>query len=280
MKDYFANKQSRLEDGTVRISPSQISRFFDETWKWYRSEVLKEEGYTFEGNKASYIGDLVHAYAESIVLHKGLDDIDNVVEQFRNYMQELGIDPDEIENMISTSEPMKDLVYDKLVNRGLHTLEFIPEMHIRQKLNDYATLAGTIDLYDKTRGIIVDFKTYKPAKKIPDTPNRGYYFQMLAYTWLLQKQGMSVNQVEWWYITKPELNRVGKRGRRLDDYPSILGVSTLVPTKEDLELIDNTIKLIGESVEAFKTKPEIRHLLAQDYRLKINPNKLRFKRRR
>jgi hypothetical protein len=39
-------------------------------------------------------------------------------------------------------------------------------------------------------------------------------------------------------------------------------------TQENLELIGSCLKLIAESVQTWNTNPELRHLLAQDMRLK------------
>ena len=61
--DYFSyNVGSDIPKDAFRISPSQISRFFDNTNEWYREFLLGEEGFT--GNTATALGNCVHAAAE------------------------------------------------------------------------------------------------------------------------------------------------------------------------------------------------------------------------
>ena len=74
------------------------------------------------------------------------------------------------------------------------------------------------------------------------------------------------------------MNRVSeKTGKPLKDYPSVCTVLTEEVTAEGLALIGSCLTLIAESVNAWNMQPELRHLLAQDQRLKAKPKPTLFK---
>ena len=67
-----------------------------------------------------------------------------------------------------------------------------------------------------------------------------------------------------------------KTGKPLKDYPSEVSVVTEEVTQDNLDLIGSCLQLVAESVQTWHDKPELRHLLAQDLRLKPKPKPITF----
>ena len=62
---------SIIPEGCFGISPSQLHRFFSKPHEWYRTEVLKEEGFT--GSTSSVLGTIIHFIAEEFIKTKSVD---------------------------------------------------------------------------------------------------------------------------------------------------------------------------------------------------------------
>ena len=62
MKDYFTYNPGNLPEGSFKISPSQLSKFFDTTAQWWREHYLNEAP-EFTHSTASELGTCVHAAA-------------------------------------------------------------------------------------------------------------------------------------------------------------------------------------------------------------------------
>ena len=83
MKDYFTyNIESTIPSTAIRISPSQLSKFFDYTSQWYRETLLGESG--FLGSTASELGNCVHA-AAAMAFDTGHVDM----QQIRDYISSI-----------------------------------------------------------------------------------------------------------------------------------------------------------------------------------------------
>ena len=94
----------------------------------------------------------------------------------------------------------------------------------------------------------------------------------MTYAWVLKQQGIDIRYLKLVYITQNETGRVSeKTGKPLKDYPSQVSEVVEEVTEQNLELIGSCLSVIAESVQAFKDKPELRHLLAQDARLRPKP---------
>ena len=143
-------------------------------------------------------------------------------------------------------------------------------------------LLGRKDLvtitYPKTSiGTIYDFKTTS-AKSPPTSIPRAYWFQLMTYAYLYKQAGKPANYIEIVYVTRNETNRVSEvTGKPMKDYPSTVFRLREQVTADNLLLIENVIKLITDSVIAWKAQPELRYLLAQDYRLKTASPPILFK---
>lgn len=265
MHDYFSyNSGSDLPASVFRISPSQISRFLDDTQNWYREFLLGEEGFT--GNTSTELGSVVHAAAEM-------------------YAKEGVVHYDQIENYISNLKGEYDTVFIRAQYRGMvdvllssYLSKNMPqesEQFICTEILPGIYAAGTID--SLTGDAIVDYKTTS-SNSPPSKISRPYWFQQLTYAYIARKNGYKINRVRLVYVTTNDMNRVSeKTGKRLKDYPSVVSVINYEITDLDMEIIENTLKLIAESVGLWNSNPELRHILAQDLRLKPEPKPKIFK---
>lgn len=269
-KDYFTyNEGTDITNGAFRISASQFSKFFDSTASWYREQLMGEEGFT--GNTATYLGTVVHAGIEMFVT-EGDVDWDVLHEHIVNIT-----DPE-----VDTSHILEH--YEIMINAVLpYVEENMPtevEKFIFHEILPGIGAGGSIDALRGNAAsgyTIMDWKTTS-AKTPPKNFSRSYWFQQMLYAWVLKQQGITVNFIKLVFISKSDMNRVSeKTGKPLKDYPSVCTVLTEEVTAEGLALIGSCLTLIAESVNAWNMQPELRHLLAQDQRLKAKPKPTLFK---
>lgn len=269
--DYFSyNDGADITNGAFRISASQISKFFDQSSQWYRENLLGEKGFT--GSTATVLGTTVHAGIEMYV-REGEVKWEELEKFVMSHEKDADIDINRIlaqyEPMISTALPFVEKnMPDEVEKFVFH--EILPGIGA----------GGSIDALIHRDGsggaTIMDWKTTS-AKTAPTKFSRNYWFQQHVYAWVLRQQGITVNYLKLVYITQNETGRVSeKTGKPLKDYPSTLSVVTEQVTDEALELIGSCLKLIAESVQTWNDSPELRHLLAQDMRLKPKPKPILF----
>jgi len=263
--NYFEyNAGSDLPSDAFRISPSQISRFFDNSTAWYREMLLGEEGFT--GSTASALGNCIHAAAEMYAKEGKIH-----YDQIDAYINQLPSDHD-IPFIQSQYPGMVDILLNEYLTSNLPTES---ELFLSHEIRPNIYAAGTIDSIRGTA--IIDYKTTS-SKSPPNKISRPYWFQQLVYAYLARKNGYTINSIRLVFITTNEMNRYSeKTGKQLKDYPSIVHVVTHEITDIDMEIIENSLNLIAESVQTWKENPEIRYLLAQDYRLKPKASPKLFK---
>ena len=245
-----------LSKDVFKISPSRLSRFFDDTSNWYRECLLGEDP-LFTGNTSSVLGTVVHGLAE--MFHKtGAVDY-SLAEDFLDTIT----DPEVDTAFIRTQYPaMSEALITQFVRGQVGTAE--PFLHHEVLPN--ISVGGSIDLLCPTE--IVDYKTtsqLSPPTRIP----RNYFFQQMAYVWLARQKGMDIKTFRLVFITTNITGRISDvTGKPMKDYPTTVTSLVHEVLPSDLELIDGVIRLVADSVKAFKERPDIRHLLAQDMRLK------------
>jgi hypothetical protein len=267
---YFTyNEGTDVTNGAFRISASQFSKFFDKTSNWYREQLMGEEGFT--GNTASNLGTVVHAGIEMFVTEGSVD-----WDALRNHI--ISINDPEVDNQHILEN------YEIMINTALsYVQDNMPtevEKFIFHEILPGIGAGGSIDALrgNASSGYtITDWKTTS-AKTPPKNFSRPYWFQQMLYAWVLKQQGINVNYIKLVFISKPEVNRTSeKTGKPLKDYPSVCTVLTEEVTDQNLELIGSCLSLIADSVHVWNTQPEMRHLLAQDQRLKAKPKPVLFK---
>lgn len=264
MTDYFEYNTGKSVIGdSFRISASQVSKFFDRTSEWYREHLLGEAGFT--GNTASHLGTVVHAGIEMFVRNGEVNHA--AIDEYIQNIKDPEVDTVHIHNqypfMVETAIPyVQSHMPDEVEKFVFH--EILPGI-------------GAGGAIDALRGdTIMDWKTTS-LKTPPTSFSRAYWFQQMTYAWVLKQQGININYLKLVFITQQEVNRISeKTGKPMKDYPSILSVVTEPVTEENLELIGSCLSLIAESVQTWNEHPELRHLLAQDMRLKPKPKPITF----
>lgn len=274
MSDQFAynDGSSVIPEGTFRISPSQLSKFFDTTSKWYRENLLNEEGFT--GSTSTHLGNCVHAAAETYAHTSKVDH-----KAIKDYISKI-TDPEVDKSIIYEQYPyMVDALIDQYLSTHKHK-EFSTELFVVADVLPEVVVGGSIDFYTpEAGGIIRDYKTMGSLDKarLPQSFPRAYYFQQLTYAWALRKLGKPVDRIQLVYVTRNNTGRFNDKGKPLKDYPSTVHVVTEMVTEENMEFIESVLHLVAESVTLWKTHPEYAHIIAQDQRLKPSPKPKIFK---
>lgn len=266
-QNYFVyNDGKDVTDGAFRIGASKVSDFFDRTSQWYHEHLLGEGG--FEGSTASELGTVVHAGIEMFVKEGEVDW--DAIEEHITSIDDPEVDNEEIRNNYSC---MLDVALGYVENN----MPDVVEEFVFHEILPGIGAGGSIDARYVAKKRLKDWKTTS-SKTAPTRFSRAYWFQQMVYAWVLKQKGIEIDYIDLVYITKGEVGRVSeKTGKPLKDYPSTVSVVTEEVTEDKLELIGSCLRLIAESVQAWKDNPEIRHLLAQDLRLKAKPKPVLFK---
>ena len=264
-KNYFLYYDGKKEtNNAFRIGASQVSKFFDRTSEWYRENLLEEEG--FQGNTASTLGTIVHAGIEMFVEEGGVNY--SAIDEYILQLKDSEIDTNHIRQQYPV---MLDTVLGYVENNKPDEVE----KFVFCEMLPGIVAGGSIDALNYFNSgksaYIRDWKTTS-AKSAPTTFSRAYWFQQMTYAYVLKQLGIDVQYIELVYITQSDINRISeKTGKPMKDYPSSYSVVREEVSEGSLELIGSCLKLIAESVQAWNENKELRHLLAQDYRLKAKP---------
>lgn len=275
MDNYFSynNGSSVLSKDSYRISPSQLSKFFDQTSVWYREQLLGES--TFEGNTATELGNCIHYAAQMLTEGKPIDY--SLIDKYI-----LSIDNPEVDHSIISEQ--YPYMIDALQSSGaaFASPTAVCESFVYHEVLPNIYASGSVDRYDPSESItyqgyttkasvITDWKTMGSldSARVPTSFPRQYWFQQNLYAWILRQNGKPVDYCKLVYITRSNVGRVSeKTGKPLKDYPS--EVHTLIEpvTQESMDIIEGVVKVVAESIHLWNTQPELRHILAQDWRLK------------
>lgn len=245
-----------MPEGEFKISPSRLSRFFDDTSNWYRECILGEE-VGFKGNTASTLGTVVHGLADMYSKEGKIDHA--LAEEFLNTITDPEID---VQYIRMQYPGMAQALIDEFVSRHNGISE--PFLHI-PVIPGYS-VGGSIDLLCPTE--IVDYKTTSQLNAPTKIP-RNYYFQQMAYVWMARQRGYDIKSFRLVYVTTSVTGRVSeKTGKPLKDYPTTVTSLVHEVTPSDLEIIESVVRLVADSAKQFIENSKLRYLLAQDYRLK------------
>lgn len=256
--DYFSYNDGKdsLPPNVFKISPSRLSRFFDETSAWWRESLLGEAP-AFKGSSSSYLGTTVHGMA-AMYTDTGAYDFTQA-EKFIDSISDPEIDKTFIrEHYQVMTECLIRQYTSKVVGKA--------EIFIHYPILPGVVAGGSIDLL--TDEEVVDYKTTNELNA-PTSVKRAYYFQQLCYVWMARQLGYKIKRFRLVYITTNQVGRISPvTGKPMKDYPTTVTHVVHEVTNEDMLLIEGVLKLVAESVLAWKKMPDIRHLLAQDMRLK------------
>ena len=208
VKEYGSEYKERKEKGFRVISPSNAKKYYTNPYEWKQNTL---DGITtFNGNTSTYLGNVIHKFAE---LHRqGKLNNDNTLPKI------------ELDRIISNSTDI-DLkeIYDKYPTMCKALLEeylcierevLDSELYLEYELTeDKILIAGTLDELSNEDGkiYISDFKTSSsPYKDVYDLV--GHIVQLSVYNALLLKtRGITVDKFRIVNIAQPtqkETNRV------------------------------------------------------------------------
>jgi hypothetical protein len=158
----------------ITLRPSSIRSFHETPAKWYKNHVLNED--KFEGNTATYLGTIIHKYAET---YYTLGDFNP-----HEILEDAPEDVDKTQILAEYEDMCKAL--DELY-LSKHSKPELIERFMRLSINDEIELQGTCDFYDN--GVLGDYKTSsKPQKDISP-----YSQQLNIYAFLLSTIGKEVH---------------------------------------------------------------------------------------
>jgi hypothetical protein len=266
--DYFTydNGVGIVPEGSFRISASQISKFLDTTTDWCREHLMGESG--FAGSTATHLGTVIHAAAEMYtkerIVHRDL------IESFIDSIT----DPEVDKSYIRSQYPA---MVETLINGYLaHNVPDETELFMYKEILPGIGVGGSLDsIKYGSRPInklgagnrIVDYKTTS-SKTAVTKFSRPYWFQQGVYVWLCKQQEIRIDYVDLVYVTTQDVNRISEvTGKPMKDYPSTTYTVTQEVTKEWLDIIESTIMMIAHSVDMWNKQPDLRWLIAKDWRL-------------
>lgn len=158
----------------IRLRPSSIRAFMETPDIWWARHIDGLED--FKGNTKTYLGTVVHAYAETYY----------TLGEFNPHAI-LENAPEEVDRafVLSNYKSMCTELERKYLDK--HSKPELIEHFMSLPLDNDFEIGGTIDAYDN--GVLVDYKTSsRPVKKIDD-----YINQMHIYAYLLDKIGKEVH---------------------------------------------------------------------------------------
>ena len=260
---YEENYLDLIPEGNFRISPSMVAKFTDKKWEWYQSQVLGN--HTFSGNTSTVLGTCVHRCAEVCAKFKTNEERAVLRIEIPAYITSFKDNPEvDINYCLEQWKPMGQVLIDYLTLYGMPERS---EDKIACKIMDGVYVGGTADAV--LGDTIIDFKTTSNLT-INDTyiPN-NYKIQLLTYAYIYRKNGIDINNMRIVWITNNVVGRISeKTGKPMKDYPARVIPVTQIITNEDMEFIENYLKLIAETYLKGKECPELVYLLYGDYRLK------------
>lgn len=251
--EMFEYKHPVLPDNCIgTISPSSISKFFDYPKVWYE-EVIKGDK-VFLGSTATLTGTICHYIYESV--SKGLKPLREAIEtDLRAYLSMVEIPDIDIDKILSDYPPVVNEVVNSYVlphNSGYGKIEL--EKPVHTEIYNGIYVAGTCDRIEGD--CIVDYKTVSTKPNDKEIPF-SYKIQLLAYAYILRKLGYEINRIRIVYGIKPT---------------KTLGARCLVVTEnitfQDEQMINDTLRLIADTMLFSRDNPQYNYLLFKSYALK------------
>ena len=241
------------EDCIHAISPSQINNFFAVPKIWYEDNMTDNEK-SFQGNTASVTGTIAHHIYKSVTLGEEVSRKE-INEQLIEYAQlrpelELEINQIMIDYPLVTGEVVNNYVIPHDKQGGVLKIE----EQVVAKVMPSIYIAGS---FDRLEGdCVTDYKTVG-IKPNDITIPFNYRIQLLAYAYALRQTGHEVNRIRIVYGVKPT--------------KTIPARCIIVTEQIDYvaeKLIEDTLKLMGESVLTVLENPSLTHIIFKSMDLK------------
>ncbi len=219
-----------MEDITLRAS--SIRAFSEVPRTWYKNHILGED--KFEGNTATYLGTIVHHFAESYF-----------TDEVFNPSAILEDAPEHVDKDVIISEyPEMCNVFEKKYLSQIDTPDHI-ELFNKIEKNDI-TFQGTCDAINGS--VLVDYKT---AGKYESNPKIDQYIQQLnIYAYLVSLKDIKIDTL-----------RAVKIYRRTKTLPPRV---TVLETPADIEEGKRLVNLMIDKTTLALKNPEFINLLFID----------------
>lgn len=232
-----------------KISPSQAANFFSSTRQWYGENLLDEPG--FSGSDSTVLGTIVHYFAEQASLKIRPTDPDKLVSDY--------LDSQSVTDRSEILSLWRDMS-NTLIQGCIHGQRppIATELFMFHKLLPGIYVAGTTDAIIDLGNGSVSIRDYKTASTKPSGIPYNYRLQAHIYAFLATKAGYTVSQIELQYVTRPTKTLPCRHFEFTEPF-----------TSDDLQKVEGQLKLIAHSVQTWQQQPELRYLLAQDYRLRL-----------
>jgi hypothetical protein len=269
-KDLFEyyDGENHLKPTDFRISPSSIHKFFGKKREWYGENLLGEEK-KFTGSSATILGTAVHACCEVVANAKSSGvphDSEELHEAIDNFISEYDDDDDIDTSMIRSNwKNMAELLIKEYVlpvntisTEQFITYEVLPGI-VPSGTYDAITSTSPMDTIDtiKNPSGSLTLRDWKTSATKPSSFSYAYKLQAATYCYILSKQGIKIDNMELCFAVRPTKTLPVRVLKLVEPY-----------TPQLHKMIEGIIKLIADSVQVYKDYPDIRYLLAGDYRLK------------
>lgn len=233
-----------------KISPSQIEKFFTYPRIWYEEQVLGKKD--FKGNTSTVLGTIIHAIAEAYAKKESTSREEVEVFLKKRSLELMLTDPLDLDLIRDLYPQMSMALVNEYLARNLPTEV---EAQLITPITDSVVVAGSCD--NRTNSIVVDYKNVGTKPSNLDTIPFGYKIQLLAYAYMFKHRGEHIDRIRIVYTVRPTKT-----------LPVRVFEVTEVISKDDWKLVENTLKLIAETVELSKANPAMNYLLFKSYDLK------------
>jgi len=258
-----------LPDGAFKISPSGAEKFFSDKTNWYYENLLGADK-RFTGSTSTVLGTCVHACAE-VVANAKIDgvphDSELLTEAVEAYIDSYSDNPDYDTGKIHTlwKSMSEALIKAYVLQANTVATENFISHEIRPGIfvgGSYDAITSTApgDTLDNHAGQLT-VRDYKTASQKPTSFSYAYKLQSYIYAYILRQKGINITQVELCYTVQPTKAKPS-------DFRTLN--FTLPFDDQAYNFIEGILNLIADSVQVFRDYPDIRYLLACDYRMKQN----------
>jgi len=198
--DYYTG-EDQMPEGSFKISPSGVEKFFSDKTTWYRENLLGEAK-KFTGSTSTVLGTCVHACAEVVATalrnkepHNSAVLADAVDAYISKYDGDEEYDTQHIRDMWrNMSEALiKDYVLqaNTIATEDFILHELLPGIYVGGTYDAITSTVPFDDLYNPVGQLTV--RDYKTASTKPSSFSYAYKLQALTYCYILHQKGIKVS---------------------------------------------------------------------------------------
>ena len=231
----------KKEKGYRVISASGLSNLLAKPYEWSVNVIDNKR--TFFGNEATFLGNVVHKYAE-LYRSNGLTNDLKLPSVQRDMVLSTSTDID-LKQIYKDYPVMCEALREHYLE--VYPTDVVSEKYLEVDLEDYKILvAGSVDEIDYNNKVITDFKT---CSKIPTADNMAkYMYQLSCYANLLEKtENLIIETFRIVFIQRPT-KTIGAR-------------VYIAECKANLDLARDLIRNAINTIVAIYEKPDLRELI-------------------